>query len=321
MATAYTDTVLNYSGFLYSKVDNQTRLLDAIYSRGKRFGEGIVSTGRRKVNSIEFALSSDYSVGDGAQPSITEADSTTAPAASQVTRAQQKNCVQIFQYSADVSYLKQSAVGTMAGLNIAGQQNNTPSESDFQITAKLTKLKKDLNKTYIAGEYQAGANNATAWKSKGLINGITTNVANIDALTVSAFNSAITTAITHGFTFEDGRMELWVHPSNLDTINSVFSAANGFGTPRSRTEGGYAITSIMTNYGELTVNYDPMITEGTMLLLNMGELAVAELDVPTKGNFFYEALAKTGAAIKGQIYGQAGVDYGYEAKHIKFVIG
>lgn len=319
MATAYTDTVLNYSGMLYSKTNNNTPLLDAVYSRGKTFGDGVFGTGRRKVNSIEFVLSSGYDVGAGSQPEISEASSTVAPAAVPVTRDQQKNAVQIFQKSVDVSYLKQSATGTMAGLNIAGQSNNVPNELDFQVAAKMTLTKKDLNATLINGVYQEGANNNTAWKSRGLKAGIVTNAVE-GAFTADALNSAMTAAFERGFTFDDGRIELWVNPANLSKINEVFSGLTGFGLPSSRTEGGVAITTILTNFGNVEVHYDAMIDANTYLLLNMGEIAVAELDVPSKGNFFYESLAKTGAAEKGQIYGQAGIDYGAEWKHIKFTV-
>ena len=39
--------------------------------------------------------------------------------------------------------------------------------------------------------------------------------------------------------------------------------------------------------------------------------------VPGKGNFFYEALAKTGASDSGQIFGQWGLDHGHEWMHGK----
>lgn len=320
MATAYTDTVLNYSGMLYSKTNNNTPLLDAVYTRGKTFGDGVFGTGRRKVNSVEFVLSSGYDVGAGSQPEISESASTVAPAAVPVTRDQQKNAVQIFQKSVDVSYLKQSANGSMAGLNIAGAANNVPNELDFQVAAKLTLTKKDLNATLINGVYQEGANNAVAWKSRGLVTGITTNVTEGNEFTADTLNAAMTAALARGFTFDDGKIELWVNPANLSTINETFSGLTGFGLPASRTEGGVAITSILTNFGNVEVHYDAMIAANTYLLLNMGELAIAELDVPNKGNFFYEALSKVGAAEKGQIYGQAGIDYGAEWKHIKFTV-
>lgn len=319
MAVAYTDTVLNYSGVLRNKSNNDTRLLDAIYARGRQFGDGIVATGVRKVNSIEFAVSSGYSIPAGSQPEITEAGSGVAVAGNNTTRTQEKNNIQIFQEAVEVSYLKQSAIGTMAGLNIAGQQSNVVNELDFQASTKMMKVKKDLNFTLINGEQQNGANNTTAWKSKGLINAITSNNVN-GTFTSTALNSAIISAMANGFSFADGSMELWVNPADLATINTQYKGETGFGLPLSREVGGIAITSIMTNFGVVRVEYDAMIPQGTFLLLNISELAIAELDTVVngvnKGTWFYETLSKSGASEKGQIYGQAGIDYGAEWKHI-----
>lgn len=319
MAVAYTDTVLNYSGVLRNKSNNDTRLLDAIYARGRQFGDGIVATGVRKVNSIEFAVSSGYSIPAGSQPEITEAGSGVAVAGNNTTRTQEKNNIQIFQEAVEVSYLKQSAIGTMAGLNIAGQQSNVVNELDFQASTKMMKVKKDLNYTLINGEQQNGTNNTTAWKSKGLINAITSNNVN-GTFTSTALNSAIISAMANGFSFADGSMELWVNPADLATINTQYKGETGFGLPLSREVGGIAITSIMTNFGVVRVEYDAMIPQGTFLLLNISELAIAELDTVVngvnKGTWFYETLSKAGASEKGQIYGQAGIDYGAEWKHI-----
>lgn len=324
MATAYTDTVLNYSGMLRTKSNNDTRLIDAIFSRGRSFGNGIVSTGVRKVNAPVFALSSGYSIPAGSQPAITESASTNVTAGSPVTRTQEKNYIQIFQEAVDVSYLKSSSVGALAGINIAGQESNVTNELDFQASAKLMKMKKDLNYSYINGTKQEGTNNTTAYKTGGLIENLTTNAAtytNGSKISADALNGAITKAMENGFSFSDGNMELWVNPENLNDINEAYKGITGFGLPNSRTEGGLAITSILTNYGTVTVNYDVMIPAKTYLLLNMKELAVAELDTivdgVNKGTWFYETLAKTGASEKGQLYAQAGADFGAEWNHIK----
>jgi hypothetical protein len=39
------------------------------------------------------------------------------------------------------------------------------------------------------------------------------------------------------------------------------------------------------------------------------------LPVPGKGLLFYEELARNGAGIRGQLYGQCGLDYGPEEYH------
>lgn len=324
MATAFTDTVLNYSGMLYAKSNNQTRLVDAIFSRGKTMGEGIIGTGIRKVTSPEFVLSSAYSVGEGSQPSISESASCTAPAATNTTRDQQVNCVQIFQSAVDVSYLKSSSYGQLSGLNIGGARSNVINELDFQVARNMEKMKKDLNYTYVNGAYQKSTGNTVAWKSRGLVTGITTNAAtyaNGSKISAKAIHSAIVSAFDNGFEFRDGVTTLWCNPANLEDIDTAYQQVTGFGQPLTRTEGGVAITSILTHFGVLNVDYDFVIPSGTFLILNMNELAVAELDTVVdgvnKGTWFYEALAKTGASEKGQLYAQAGVDYGADWLHIK----
>ena len=43
----------------------------------------------------------------------------------------------IFQESVGISYAKQSNMGTLSGLNVAGQQANPMNELDFQVAAKM----------------------------------------------------------------------------------------------------------------------------------------------------------------------------------------
>ena len=321
MAVAMTDTVLNYSGLLHTKTNDSTRLLNAIYARGRSQGEGITSTGVRKVNSIEFALSSDYSIPGGTQPAISESTSLTAPTETVITRSQEKNCVQIFHKAVGVSYLKQSATGTMAGINIANQRSNVLDEVDFQVAGVMEAIKKELDYTLINGAYQNSTGNTVAWKSKGIIAGLTNSKSEYTTLSADFFSEAINAAFGRGFIFEDGALMMWVNPANLKDINTIYGGLNGFTQPASRTEGGFAIKTIMTDFGVLDIDYDQYIPKDTILILNMRELAIAEMDVPEKGNFFYEELSRTGAAFKGQVYGQAGIDYGAAQKHILLTKG
>jgi hypothetical protein len=43
------------------------------------------------------------------------------------------------------------------------------------------------------------------------------------------------------------------------------------------------------------------------------------MEIPGKGHFFAEPLAKTGASEKVQVYGEIGLRYGNERKHGKIV--
>lgn len=306
MATTTTST-LNYSGLLKSKTDERTRLLDRIYS----FGNG------RKVNATEFALSSSYSLSSPSQPAISENDSLNAPAATTVERQQQTNCIQIFHYAVDVSYLKQSANGQMAGLNIAGDENNVPNELDFQISKKMAQMKLDLNYTVANGRYRYTANTpGTAAKTRGVIEGITTNAidASAAAFSPALLSSAMEKVISNGG--DETALEIWVNPKMLLVISEAYKSY-GQSMPDSRTEAGMAYKTIITDFGILNVFWDNVIPDKTILLLNTSVMNIAELDVPGKGNVFYEELAKSGASEKGQLYAQLGVDYGPEWYHAK----
>lgn len=57
-----------------------------------------------------------------------------------------------------------------------------------------------------------------------------------------------------------------------------------------------------------------------LVVASLEELAPRFLEIPGKGHFFAEPLAKTGSADKVQIYGEIGLEYGNERKHGKLTI-
>lgn len=319
MALATTFNTPNVSGMLMTKANDSTPLLDAIFSRGSSFGEDIISTGMRRTKSLRFTTSSGYDVGLGTSPSISEMDSIVAPDSTLVVRDQDFNVCQIFQEAVRVTYLKQSTSGSMSGVNIAGQQNNAPNEFDFQVSAKLLLIKKQMSDMVINSTFtEAGAATA-ANKTRGLIEAIENKASYAGAtIVLDDIDKAITAAIVgKGFEFEGGRIEMWCHPSMLKDINKIYTAQNGFNSPASRIEGGTAIISILTYFGYIDVYYDVKIPVNTFLLLNMGMLSIVGLDVPDKETgLFYEDLAKVGASDDGQLYGQMGLDYGAKWQHI-----
>lgn len=314
-AMTMSDTV-NYSGMLYSKVDENTRFLDAVYSRGK-------NGGRTTVNSIEFALSSGYELASPSQPAISEEDSLLAPIPVTVARTQEYNVTQIFQKTVQVSYVKQSNNNMLSGLNTAGAVNNVPNELDFQIGKQVAQVKLDLNYTLLRGTYQyTKGNTSLASKTRGLIQAISTNAvdANGAPLTKEIVNGLLIDMISNGANVS--ALEIWVNPADIDVITNVYSLLNGSTLPASRTTGGIAYSEIVTPFGIIPINWEANIPAKTMLFVNVGELAVAEKPYfdengTNKGVLFYESLAKTGASEKGQIYGELGFDYGAEWMHGK----
>jgi hypothetical protein len=85
--------------------------------------------------------------------------------------------------------------------------------------------------------------------------------------------------------------------------------------PQSRTVGGVAIDTVVTDFGEFGVMVDRWMPTNTLALVNLGVCNPVFLEVPEKGHFFVEPLAKTGANDQYQLYGEIGLEYGNEKMH------
>lgn len=84
---------------------------------------------------------------------------------------------------------------------------------------------------------------------------------------------------------------------------------------QSRNVGGVSVTVITTDFGELNLVLDRQMPKHKLLAATMAEVAPVFMDIPNKGHFFVEPLAKTGAQEKVQLYGEVGLEYGAELHH------
>ncbi|MGO4583635.1 DUF5309 family protein [Arthrobacter sp. 2RAF6] len=82
-----------------------------------------------------------------------------------------------------------------------------------------------------------------------------------------------------------------------------------------RTMGGVSMSTIITDFGTLGVMVDRAVPQDTIALVSLGECSPVYLEVPGKGHFFAEPLAKTGASDDVQLYGEVGLAYGVETSH------
>lgn len=154
--------VPNYSGLLYTKSNIETPFLNAIGA--------LLYT-----NSVEFATSQDYALEAPSQPAISEADSVKGVDATFITRSQKTNVTQIFQEAVCVSYAKQSNMGTLSGINIAGQTPNPIDELQFQKAAKMRKIANSIEYTFINGVYNKATADNEVNKTRGILAAIETN--------------------------------------------------------------------------------------------------------------------------------------------------
>ena len=299
--------VLNYSGMLFNKGNVRTPLSSIIGSKAKT------------TNHVEFVTGQEYtSGGDGSQPAISETASLTAPDASVVTREQKTNVTQIFMESVGISYAKQSNMGTLSGINIENQQANPMNELDFQVAAKIQKVNRDIEYTFINGEFHKATKDSEANKTRGLVPAITSNVTAMGNKPLGLWDIADMMKKIYGANAPTDGLCLWCDAVTLFQINAD-AVQNGLTVvPAAREINGIALSSVITPLGVVYLHLGECLPAGTALLLNLDVIAPVYQPVPGKGNFFLEQLAKTGAGEKYQLFGQIGLDHGPEWYHGKF---
>ena len=298
--------VLNYSGMLFNKGNTRCPLSSIIGGRAKT------------TNHVEFVTGQEYTTDGGTQPAISETASLTAPDATVVTRTQKTNVTQIFQESVGISYAKQSNMGTLSGLNVAGQQANPINELDFQVAAKMQKVNRDIEFTFIRGTYNKATSDATVNKTRGLVEAITTNVTAMASKPLGLWDIADMVKKIYGANAPTDGLCLWCDAVTLFQVNAA-AVQNGLTVvPAAREINGIALSSVVTPIGVVYLYLGECLPAGTALLLNLNVIAPVYQPVPGKGNFFLEPLAKVGAGEKYQLFGQIGLDHGPEWYHGKF---
>lgn len=290
----------NFSGMLFNKGNTKTPF------------STMIGAHRKFTNHTEFVTGQEYETAEGSQPDISEAESLTAPDASVLKREQKTNVTQIFQESVGISYGKMSNMGTLSGINVAGQQANPVSEEDFQIAAKMAKIGQDIEYTFLNGKYQKSTGDNVPNKSRGLLNAIESNIVDADGKMLSFMllceamkciddSNGDTTNLVVGLD-STGRLQL-----NAD------AAANGLTiVGAGRDINGIAVDQVLTPLGTVYLKTLKYLPTGTVALFDPSIMAPVEQIVPKKGNFFLEELAKVGAGTKKQIFGQIGLDHGPE---------
>lgn len=291
----------NYAGELFTADALNTPILTAI--------GGL--TGGLQTENFEFATDSQYNLPTAAQPGISETASLTAPTAIGVVRGQNTNVTQIFQEKVSISYAKLSNGGRMSGLNTAGQQNNTASEKDFQISCALQKIARDIEYTIINGQYQKATAANVANQTRGMLelcSNANTVAASGAGISKALLNELLQEMYNNGAIFSN--LVLYTGAHQKVGISDVYGYA-----PMDRNVGGVNIKQIETDFGNIGIALDRFMPNDTILLAELSVMAPVFQPVPDKGNFFYEELAKAGASEDGQIFGQFGLDHGPAFMH------
>ena len=291
----------NYAGELFSADATQTPLLSMT--------GGL--TGGRQTDNFEFptAVLYDYPTAD--QPDISEEASATAPQATQAGREQETNVVQIHQEVIDLSYVALSNLHRMSGLNTAGQEPAYGDERLFQLQHKLIKVARDVEHSFINGSYQKAASASEANRTRGLLE-LTQDNVSIDAggapLTAELLRQLYREMADAGAYFNNMVMFLSAYQKQM--LTEVYASQMGLRLPVSRTVGGVNITQVETDFFNMGVVWNRFVPADTILIVDVAHIAPVFQVVPGKGVLFTEALAKTGASEKLQLFGQIGLAHG-----------
>lgn len=297
----------NFSGDLYTASPTETPLLNMI--------GGMTSGAITK--SPEFTTGQLYNLPDAIQPNISELDSVVAPPATNIVREQKKNVVQIHQRSVNLTYHKLASMGQMSGINKAGQAPNPVDELRFQLDMALKSTARDIEYSFLNGTYALATNVGMANKTRGMIQLTKEGGVNIAAATAKLTKAMLQTLYVevakNGATMTN--MVMFVPAILKQAVTEIYSAEKGFILPATKTDGGISITNILTDFCELKVVWNKFMPKDALLFCDISYLSPVFMEVPGKGVFFLEELAKTGASEQRQLYGEIGLDHGPAFMH------
>ena len=308
MGTTY--NLPNYVGELFAASREDTPLLSAI--------GGLTGGRATKATSFEWQ-GYDLRDPDDTRQRLEGAD---APDGEARTRYKASNVVEIHQEAVNLSYTKQGATGQ---LNTDGAQTVNiggtivpADELSWQISQQLKQSARDVEYSFIKGTYANPDDNTSPRRTRGLLEAITTNVMETThtakTLTADDVLDLAQMAWDNGGIRESETRTSGVNSDLKRALTRCFVTDAGY-KEETRNVGGVNLQTIETDFGRFNIMLDAYMPKDKLLVLSLEQLAPRFLEIPGKGHFFVEPLAKTGASDKVQIYGEIGLEYGDQKAH------
>lgn len=136
-------------------------------------------------------------------------------------------------------------------------------------------------------------------------------------VTVSAINNLMRSVWDNGGMTESETGVLLCNSAAKLQITAAYADAYGKFQETSRNIGGVNVTQIQTDLGPLNIMLDRHMPQHTLAVVSLEQCSPVYLEIPDRGHFFAEELAKTGATDRTQLYGEVGLEYGAETAHGK----
>lgn len=302
----------NYVGELFAATPEDTPLLSAI--------GGL--TGGESVGATFFEWQGyDLRAGETNRQRLEGAD---APDGEQRVRFNASNVLEIHQEAVEISYTKQAATGQRATAGqpevVLGGTVLPADELAWQLAQQFKQKAFDIEKTFISGTYAKPTDNTAPRKTRGLLEAITTNVGTVaTTLTEAAVMDLFQDAWENGGLQEGETRTVIVNAALKRQLTKIFIKDAGY-KEDTRNVGGVSLQTFETDFGRANIMLNRYMPVDTLIVASLEDLKPAFLEIPGKGHFFAEPLAKTGAADKVQIYGEIGLNYGNEKKHGKLTV-
>lgn len=300
-----------YVGELFAASPEDTPLLSSI---------GGLTGGESTGSTLTEWQGYDLRDADESRQRLEGAD---APEGESRARYRAKNVLEIHQEATELSYTRQA---TTRQRNTGGDQvvtigstTLTASELAWQIDQQLKQISRDVEKTFIVGKFQDPEDNTQPRRTRGLLEAITTNVVTAPELTEDVVLDLFQQAWENGGIQESETRTVVVGARLKRQLSKIFIKDKGY-QEQTRNVGGVSLQTIETDFGRANLMLNRYMPADTLAVASLEELAPRFLEIPGKGHFFAEPLAKTGASDKVQIYGEIGLKYGNEKKHAKLII-
>ena len=136
-------------------------------------------------------------------------------------------------------------------------------------------------------------------------------------LTTQHVGDAMQAAFENGGISESANATLICGALVKRAVTDAYGSAYGKFSETSRTIGGIAVDTVETDFGRVGVMLDRYMPKETLVIASLEQCRPVFLEVPGKGHFFAEPLAKTGSSDDVQLYGEVGLEYGNQAAHAK----
>ena len=271
-------------------------------------------TGGLITKNFDFPCSVGYALPAAAQNVVSEDNSLDFPAIDNINRTEVINTCQIHHHSVQVSYKRIASMDRLSGVATASVDVNVQDEVDFQVARKLEVIARDVEFSFMQGQYEAAATSATEAQTRGICGplGICATSTRTDQ-----GNTALTLADMQTFflaLYDAGAMfnvpVLFVGGRLKQVLSGIYGYA-----PTDRNIGGVNVEQLVTDFGNVGIVTSRLVPNNSIAFVEMSVVAPVFQEVPGKGTIFYEEVGISGGSVRGQVYGLVGFDHGPAFAH------